>query len=264
MKQTDDLTRFLSSVKLCDQLLGEIPITKHTQYLDLFRNPAFKNFTKRSPMIIAVYNFPEQRYEFVSESILDHYGVRPEEFTVEYGAQAFIELLKPESLELMITEITPKMLETCLQHKDQTDCLRFSACVEVRSRTGKEGWVLLHTDILSSDANGFPILSSAIGIDVSSVKKDPYIHYSASFTSLEETKILYSKNLTGTKTPVNFSKREIQIIQYLCQGETTKNIAEKLCISFETIKKQRSNILEKSGTKNTAELINFSTMTGII
>ncbi len=264
MKRPDDLTRFLSNIKLYDQLIGEIPFTEHTQYLDLFRSVAFKHFTKRSPMIIAVYNFPEQQYEFISESILDLYGVRPEEFTIEYGAKAFLEILKPESMELMISEITPKMLQTCIAFKEQTNALRFSACVEVKSKKGKEGWVLLHTDILSADSSGFPILSSAIGIEVTGIKKDPYVHYAATLTTSEETKILYSKNLTGTKPSVNFSKREIQIIQLLCKGETTKNIAEKLFVSFDTVKKQRSNILEKSQAKNTAELINFSMMIGII
>lgn len=132
------------------------------------------------------------------------------------------------------------------------------------SKTGKEGWVLLHTHILTADSNGFPLLSCTFGTDVSAIKKDSYIYYSGSIFKDHETEILYSKNLSGTRASVIFSKREIQIIGYLCKGETTKGIAEKLFVSFDTIKKQRANILEKSGTRNTAELVNFSTMTGIV
>jgi DNA-binding CsgD family transcriptional regulator len=264
MRQTNELDRLLSTIKLYDQKIAEIPTREYEQYLDLFRSPAFKKFTQHSPLLICVYNYPEQKYEFMSESVMNIAGVKPEDFTTELGVQVFIDLLKPESLEIMISEITSKMLGCCLQHKGQVENLRFSACVEFKTKAGKEGWLLLHNHMLSSDSNGFPILACTTGIEVTAIKKDSYIYYAGSLCNENETTILYSKNLTGTKTPVNFSKREIQIIQLLCKGETTKEIADKLCVSFDTIKKQRSNILDKSGAKNTAELINFSTMTGII
>jgi DNA-binding CsgD family transcriptional regulator len=263
MRQTNELDRLLSTIKLYDQKIAEISTSEHEQYLDLFNSSAFKNFTRHSPIIISVYNYTEQKYEFMSESVLEIAGNKPEEF-MESGVQTFLDFMKPESIEVMINVITPKMLECCLQYKDKINALRFSACVEFKTKAGKEGWILLHNHILSSTADGFPILACTTGIEVTSIKKDPYIHYSGAIYDDNETTILYSKNLTGTKTPVNFSKREIQIIQLLCKGETTKEIADKLCVSFDTIKKQRSNILDKSGVKNTAELINFSTMTGII
>lgn len=264
MRQTNQLERLLSTIKRYDQNVAEVSTTGYEEYLELFKNPAFKNFTKHSPIMICVYNYPEQRYEFMSESIMRIGGLKPEEFTVEFGAQTFIDLLKPESLEIMITEITPKMIECCMQYKDRIDELRFSVCVEFKTKAGRDGWMLLHNHMLSCAPTGFPILACTTGVEVSAIKKDPYIYYSGTLCNDYETTILYSKNLTGTKSPVNFSVREVQIIQLLCQGKTTKEIADQLCVSFDTVKKQRSNILEKSGSKNTAELINFSTMTGII
>jgi DNA-binding CsgD family transcriptional regulator len=41
------------------------------------------------------------------------------------------------------------------------------------------------------------------------------------------------------------------------QGLTNVMIAEKLFISYETVKTHRKNILEKTGSKNTACLINY-------
>ncbi|MBL0133790.1 MAG: helix-turn-helix transcriptional regulator [Chitinophagaceae bacterium] len=41
------------------------------------------------------------------------------------------------------------------------------------------------------------------------------------------------------------------------QGHTNNDIAEKLFISYETVKSHRKNILEKTGAKNTAALINY-------
>ena len=53
------------------------------------------------------------------------------------------------------------------------------------------------------------------------------------------------------------SIREIEILSLIMLGNTTQEIADKLFISFETVKSHRKNILEKTGAKNTAALINY-------
>jgi len=49
--------------------------------------------------------------------------------------------------------------------------------------------------------------------------------------------------------------REIEIIQLLIQGKTSKEIAEELFISKNTVDTHRRNILEKTNLNSTAELI---------
>ena len=53
------------------------------------------------------------------------------------------------------------------------------------------------------------------------------------------------------------SVREIEIIGLIMQGYTNHEIAEKLFISYETVKSHRKHILIKTGAKNTAALINY-------
>ena len=53
------------------------------------------------------------------------------------------------------------------------------------------------------------------------------------------------------------SDREIEVLGLIMLGYTTKEIADKLFISYETVKSHRKNILEKTGAKNTASLINY-------
>ena len=61
-----------------------------------------------------------------------------------------------------------------------------------------------------------------------------------------------------------FSKREIDIIKLISNGFRNAEIAEKLFISTLTVKKHRSNILIKSDSKNTAQLIKNCILQGII
>jgi DNA-binding NarL/FixJ family response regulator len=61
-----------------------------------------------------------------------------------------------------------------------------------------------------------------------------------------------------------FSKREIDIIKLIGNGLSNAEIAEKLFISALTVKKHRNNILSKSDSKNTAQLIKNCILQGII
>jgi DNA-binding NarL/FixJ family response regulator len=51
------------------------------------------------------------------------------------------------------------------------------------------------------------------------------------------------------------SEREMEIVHCLCQGLTTKETGEQLCISSRTVESHKNNILEKLGLSNTVELV---------
>jgi DNA-binding CsgD family transcriptional regulator len=53
------------------------------------------------------------------------------------------------------------------------------------------------------------------------------------------------------------SIREMEILGFIMLGLTNQEIADKLFISFETVKSHRKHILTKTGAKNTAALIHF-------
>ncbi len=55
----------------------------------------------------------------------------------------------------------------------------------------------------------------------------------------------------------DLTRRELEIIGLIMQGNTSEEIAKRLFISFETVKCHRKHILEKTGAKNTAELISY-------
>jgi DNA-binding NarL/FixJ family response regulator len=55
----------------------------------------------------------------------------------------------------------------------------------------------------------------------------------------------------------NLTKRELEILNLLLEGYNTKQIAEKLFISFRTVDKHRSNMMEKIEVHNVVDLINY-------
>ncbi|MDP3645254.1 MAG: response regulator transcription factor [Bacteroidota bacterium] len=54
------------------------------------------------------------------------------------------------------------------------------------------------------------------------------------------------------------SEREMEILILICQGLSNQEIGDKLFISKRTVDKHRANILEKSESKNTAQLVVYA------
>lgn len=54
------------------------------------------------------------------------------------------------------------------------------------------------------------------------------------------------------------SKRELQVLQEVCNGLSNQEIADTLFISKRTVDKHRANLLSKTNSKNTANLIMYA------
>ena len=77
--------------------------------------------------------------------------------------------------------------------------------------------------------------------------------------------LLMKKNKSkNSEVLMLFSRREIEIIKLLAEFKTSKQIAEKLFISKNTVDTHRKNILEEAGLHKTAELIVFAIENGIV
>lgn len=59
------------------------------------------------------------------------------------------------------------------------------------------------------------------------------------------------------------TKTEIEIIQLIAQGETSKTIAGKRGIELYTVETHRKNIFRKLGAKNMADVVAFAVMQGL-
>jgi DNA-binding NarL/FixJ family response regulator len=65
-------------------------------------------------------------------------------------------------------------------------------------------------------------------------------------------------NLNQKKEKPDFSEREKEIIAYICDGLTNKEIGEKIFLSVRTIEGLRLKIIEKMNVKNTAGIIVYA------
>jgi two-component system, NarL family, response regulator DegU len=66
------------------------------------------------------------------------------------------------------------------------------------------------------------------------------------------------KKEASLSNKIHFSERELEIIQLVCEGLTTVQIAEKVFLSSRTVDGHRNSIMDKLGVKNTAGVVVYA------
>lgn len=81
--------------------------------------------------------------------------------------------------------------------------------------------------------------------------------------------IILEKHLANPDSPINcapssLTARELEIVELIAQGITTKEIGKKLFLSHHTIYTHRRNIMKKLQVKSASELILYAVKTGLV
>jgi len=88
----------------------------------------------------------------------------------------------------------------------------------------------------------------------------------SSYFSREIMNVLV-QNISKKKKTIKseeLSEREEEVLYHICRGLSNKEIANKLFISKRTVDKHRENILLKTNSKNTANLVMYAIKHGIV
>jgi len=71
-------------------------------------------------------------------------------------------------------------------------------------------------------------------------------------------------SVSGTKVTIEFSLREIEVLHLIAEGLTNNEMSEQLFISKRTVEGHRQSLIEKTGARNTAALIRYAVLNGVI
>lgn len=89
-------------------------------------------------------------------------------------------------------------------------------------------------------------------------------HYFAEHVAKEfmETLIQTQKKVTAIKPAIKITDREGAVLMLLCKGYSNAEMARKLFVTEKTIEFHRSELLRKTKSKNSAELVIWATKNG--
>jgi two-component system, NarL family, response regulator LiaR len=120
-----------------------------------------------------------------------------------------------------------------------------------------------YSDMIDAGAKGFLLKNSKFE-DVKRAIVDVY--NGGNYFSPEILEAII-KNLNKKKTPqrnTDLSERELEVLYNICKGLSNPEIADLLNISRRTVDKHRENILQKTESKNTAELVVYAIKNKIV
>ncbi len=142
-------------------------------------------------------------------------------------------------------------------------------CISYRIRTASGAYVkVLETNsiIASDEALNIPLIclsqmSRIDSIDHTEAVKYYFLLFSDAFDSMK----IMGDYLRQFDPVVNiFSQNELKIARLIRAGQTSKAIADQVCLSKHTVDRYRKNMLEKTQCKNAAALITYLERMGLI
>lgn len=119
---------------------------------------------------------------------------------------------------------------------------------------------------LWAGASGYVVKQAAVPELVLAIKA---VHRGDNFLSPAVSRTVIAEyrrqaEATMSRSPYDrLTDREREVLQLVAEGHSSREIAEKLCISVKTVEAHRSNLMQKLGLHNTAHLIAYAIGRGL-
>jgi DNA-binding CsgD family transcriptional regulator len=218
------------------------------------------NILNHSVPMIYLLDYTTGRYLVVSPQckvVLDFSS----ETMIGGGVNFIIDRYHPADLKLFNEQIfidRQKFLkETPVeQHKDYI----FSYNYRLKSDKGRYVNLIQRNSFIKSDEKGNPLLSLGVVTNVDHFREEsPVVQLVEKVDSHKgNAEVVLKKTYYQHEEYRVFSKREQEVLQYIAEGLTSKEIADKLFISEHTVINHKRNMHHKSNTQNSAALISFA------
>jgi DNA-binding CsgD family transcriptional regulator len=196
----------------------------------------------------------------VSPSINDIHGFDPETVTFD----DILGTIHPDDMDF-VAKAEAANIDLMYNNLGGNDILDYKSNFSFRSKMKNGKYELLNHQaiVLTVDDNGRFGKSLNIHTNINHIATKH--NNTLSLFSLKNEPSYINIEITAeNEAHTSFTKREVEIIKCISEGHSSKEIADSLLISPGTVKKHRNNIFQKSGCKNSVELVNKSVLQGVI
>lgn len=116
--------------------------------------------------------------------------------------------------------------------------------------------------MVEAGAKGFVLKNASLGELKNAVKE--VANNGSWFSSELLQKIIINISSQSDSTKSELTNREAEILKLICESYTNEQIAEKINLSYDTVKWHRANLLSKTQCSNTAGLVIYAIKNKII
>lgn len=218
--------------------------------------------------IIHVIDYTKRRHVGISGPLKEMIGYVPREI-MDNGLDFVIDIFQKDDFRVyndsIFTRIIQKLRET---PKEKQDDLLFSFNYRMKSPGGKWMHLYQQTCYVTDPVTKLPLYNIGMVTDISPLKKNNSMVFSIDRRNNGHGFLTAENIFTGYYYPdpeeSKLSNREREVLAWLAEGYSSKQIADKLNITESTVIIHRKNMLKKTNSKNIAELVSYAIKHGII
>jgi DNA-binding CsgD family transcriptional regulator len=217
---------------------------------------------------IHVIDYTQRRHVGLSGPARNMIGYDPRE-VLDNGLDFVIDIFQKDDFRIYNEKIFCQVVEFLKNTPQQEHCeYIFSFGYRMRRADGE--WIHIYQQgtYITDPQTSLPLYGIGMVTDISPLKKDTCMLFSIDRKKSELSAFNYDNIVTSYFYPdpdeSKLSKREREILGWLGDGMSSKQIAAKLFLSESTVVNHRKNMLKKTNTKNIAELIHYAINKGLI
>ena len=207
--------------------------------------------------IVLVFDCYTNKFVFVSDNIPKLYGLDSRRLFI-HGHQPVIEVIHPDDIDYGL--LVRKKIYSILRSFSNEEKRNYKAIHEMRIRNirGEYIRIIEQEQVLELDKSGnIWLMLSVIDVDASHESEITKSHL-YNFKTGEQIFIDLSDTLDEPLT-----NRELEVLRFMKKGLLSKEIAETLKVSINTVNSHRQNILQKLKANNSIEAVNFAQRLGL-
>lgn len=196
----------------------------------------------------------EHRPHFLSRNSAAFFGISPDELATKTCAD-FMRLIHPDDLE-PYQRIIQKMKEW-LTGIDPVEALQYRFAIHYRFRRHNE-YLCLHEERVFYLDNHGELINYTLFRDLSAERG--FNRVQLDWYKVHELGYQRINSYVPAASEQELTAREIEVIQLIREGLSSKEIASRMCISINTVRNHRSNLFRKTHARNVVDLVKSAGM----
>ncbi|EHQ30427.1 response regulator transcription factor [Mucilaginibacter paludis] len=215
----------------------------------------FGNTNQHGIPLFYVIDYCAHQYLVMTDAIHLISGYHPRDF-IESRLEKLIDVYHKDDFKIYNQEIFSRNL-TFLKRTPQHlhNHYLFSNNFRVKRSDKTYAQVLQRSTYITSKETGLPLYSMGMVVDITDVKTDTVIVHSIEKMNPWYKEVVETNYFYPHQEEAGFTKREKGVLVYIAEGLSSKQIADKLNISENTIVNHKQNMLRKTNAKNVTELV---------
>ena len=208
--------------------------------------------------IVLVFDCCTKKFVFASDNIPQSYGIDPERLFIN-GHEPVLEIIHPGDIHYGL--LVRKKIYSLLSSLSAEEKMKHKMVHEMRVKNVRGEYIRIieQEQAIELDKSGnIWLMLSVIDVDASHESETTKSHL-YNFETGEQVFIVLSDTLEEPLT-----NRELSVLQLMKQGLLSKEIANYLNVSINTINTHRQNILLKLKANNSIEAVNIAQRLGLL